>query len=237
MGKENMKEPVPRDLPPMPLLGHLKEQIGSPYKTCKTICMIENPREVHKLKVQEDEGDMHVGWDIKVKDVERLRQFITPTIYTLLNREPIVQPYMSLGLVHDKEKIIREEEQDYDIPLHDGVQPSTPQIVHITPSDDDYVAPATNLILDKQLNKFRKEFTDITKVSKKANCNPVNDVKELSNIKTYDCETFIQKLLHQVSQSSHETDKTKREMKPHQRYSSNLSFPYLVTNLHHLLIH
>ncbi|GJR47878.1 hypothetical protein Tco_1315981 [Tanacetum coccineum] len=43
----------------------------------------------------------------------------------------------------DEAKVVREEEQDYNIPLHDGVmQPLTPQTVHITPPDDDYVAPA-----------------------------------------------------------------------------------------------
>ncbi|GJY17525.1 hypothetical protein Tco_0389016 [Tanacetum coccineum] len=131
---------------------------------------------------KEDEGDMNVGWDIIVKDVERLR------------------------LVHDKEKIVRKEEHDYDIPLRDGVmQPLTPQTVHITPPDDDYVAPATSPTLDKQLNEFGKECSDITRVAKKANCNLVNDVKELYDINKYDCEIFIRKLLHQVSQSSHET--------------------------------
>ncbi|GKB34718.1 reverse transcriptase domain-containing protein [Tanacetum coccineum] len=127
MGKENMKEPVPHDLPLTLFLGHLKEQIGSPYRTRETVCIIENLGEVHKMKAHEDEGDMDVGWDITVKDVERLRQFLTPTIHTLPNLEPVVQPYMPLGPVHDKEKILREEEQDYDIPLHDGVmQPLTP---------------------------------------------------------------------------------------------------------------
>ncbi|GJQ95558.1 hypothetical protein Tco_0006697 [Tanacetum coccineum] len=121
---------------PTQALISIQEQIGSPYRTRKTVCMIENPKEVHKLKAQEDEGDMDV-----------------------------VQPYMSLGPVHDKEKIIRKEEQDYDIPLHDGVmQPLTPQTVHITPPDDDYVAPATSPTLDNQLNKFRKECFDITRV-------------------------------------------------------------------------
>nr|GEY51325.1 hypothetical protein [Tanacetum cinerariifolium] len=191
-GKENMKEPVPRDLPPAPFLGHLKEQICGPYRTHKTIYMIENLGELHKLKDQEDEGDMHVGWDVTIKDVERLRQFLTTTIHTLPNRKPVVQPYMSLGPVHDKEKSIREKEHDYDIPLHDGVmQPLAPQTVHIIPPDDDYVAPPTNPNLDKQLNKFRKEIYDITKVAKMANCNPINDVKELSDINKYDCETFI----------------------------------------------
>ncbi|GKA61182.1 hypothetical protein Tco_0760589 [Tanacetum coccineum] len=89
---------------------HLKEQIGSPYRTRETICRIENPREVYKIKAQEDEGDMDVRRDITIKDVEMLRQFLTPTIYTLPNLKPIVQPYMPLGPVNDKEKIKREEE-------------------------------------------------------------------------------------------------------------------------------
>ncbi|GJW04162.1 hypothetical protein Tco_1563018 [Tanacetum coccineum] len=50
MGKGNMKEPVLRDLLPTPFLGHLKEQIGSPYRTIETVCMIENPGDVHKMK-------------------------------------------------------------------------------------------------------------------------------------------------------------------------------------------
>ncbi|GKD04131.1 hypothetical protein Tco_1179105 [Tanacetum coccineum] len=191
MGKENMKDPVPRDIPHMLFLGHLKEQIGSPYRTLKTVCMIENPREVHKMKDHEDERGMDAGWDITIKDVERLTQLLTPTIHTLPNLESV----------------------DYDIPPHGGVvQPLTPQTVHITPPDDDYVAPATNIILDKQFNEFGEEFSDINRVAEKAND------KELSDVNTYDYETFIQKLLHQVSQSSRETGMTKREMKFHQRY-------------------
>ncbi|GKA85018.1 hypothetical protein Tco_0806672, partial [Tanacetum coccineum] len=113
MGKGNMKDPVPHDLPPTPFLGHLKEQIGSPYRTRKTICIIKNPEEVHKMKAQDDKGDMDVR------------------------------------LVHDKEKVVREEEQGYDIPLHDDMmQPLTPQTVHIKPPDDDYVALATSPTLD-----------------------------------------------------------------------------------------
>ncbi|GKA16309.1 hypothetical protein Tco_0994768 [Tanacetum coccineum] len=122
MGKGNMKEMVPRDLPPTPFLGQLKEQIG----------------------------DMDVDWDITLKDIERLRQFLTPTIHTLPNLEPVVQPYMSLGPIHGKEKMVKGEETNYEIPLHNVLmQPLTPQIVHIIPPDDDYVAPATNPILEK----------------------------------------------------------------------------------------
>nr|GEV56230.1 reverse transcriptase domain-containing protein [Tanacetum cinerariifolium] len=119
MGNENIKELVPHDLPPTLFLGNLKEQIGSPYKTRKTVYMIENPRYVHKIK---DVGDMDFGWNITVKDEERFRRFLTPTIHTLPNLEPVVKPYMPLGPIHESEKIIREEEQNYDVPRYDGKQ-------------------------------------------------------------------------------------------------------------------
>ncbi|GJS34317.1 reverse transcriptase domain-containing protein [Tanacetum coccineum] len=95
--------------------------------------------------LQEDEWDINDGWDITIKDVERLRQILTPTIHTLPNLELVVQPYMLRGLVRDEVKVVREEELEYDIPLQNGVmQPLTPQTVHIIPPDDDYVAPTTN---------------------------------------------------------------------------------------------
>ncbi|GJR15576.1 hypothetical protein Tco_0798228 [Tanacetum coccineum] len=71
--------------------------------------------------------------------------------------------------------------------------------VHITPPNDDYVAPATNLILDKQLNEFGEEFSNIPRITEKAYGNPVKDIKDFSDIiKTSDFETFVRKLLHQV---------------------------------------
>nr|GFC78509.1 hypothetical protein [Tanacetum cinerariifolium] len=111
MVKENMKDPVPCDLPPMPSLRHFRKQMGSPYSTRETVCMIGNLEEIHNEKAQEDEGNMDVNWDITSKDVEILRQFLTPTIHTLPNLKPVVQPYIPLGPVHDKDKIIREEKQ------------------------------------------------------------------------------------------------------------------------------
>ncbi|GJT82765.1 hypothetical protein Tco_1057107, partial [Tanacetum coccineum] len=101
--------------------------MGCLYETRETVRMIGNPKEIHNTKAQEDEGDMDVGWDITSKDVERLRQFLTPTIHTLPNFEPVVQPYIPLGPIHDKDKIVKDEEQDYDIPQNDSVmQPLTP---------------------------------------------------------------------------------------------------------------
>ncbi|GJZ47958.1 hypothetical protein Tco_0601790 [Tanacetum coccineum] len=68
---------------------------------------------------------------------------------------------------------------------------ATPQTVHIIPPDDDYIAPAISLTLDKQLNEFGEECSDITRVAKKANGNPDKDEQELLDIKTYDWENEL----------------------------------------------
>nr|GEV60756.1 hypothetical protein [Tanacetum cinerariifolium] len=144
-------------------------------RTHETICAIGIPEEI-----KEDKRDMNDGCDITVEDVERLRRILTPPIHALPNLKPIAQPYMPLGLVSNKAKVIKEEEQDYDIPLHEHVmQPLTPQKVRITPPDNDYVASATNPILNKHLNEFEEEFADNTRISKKIDSNPVNNLKEL----------------------------------------------------------
>ncbi|GJX10924.1 ribonuclease H-like domain-containing protein [Tanacetum coccineum] len=43
---------------------HLNEQMGCPYRTRETVCMIENHGEVHKMKARDDEGDVDVGWTL-----------------------------------------------------------------------------------------------------------------------------------------------------------------------------
>nr|GEV74664.1 hypothetical protein [Tanacetum cinerariifolium] len=159
MGNENIKELVPRDLPPTLFLGNLREQIGSPYKTRETIYMIENPRYVHKIK---DVGDMDFSWNITIKDEERLRRFLTPTIHTLPNLEPEVEPYMPLGPIHESEKIVREEEQNYDVPRYDGViimSTSTHPIFIQSDSDMEDVFSSTN-IPDYSSASSRNTFSD-----------------------------------------------------------------------------
>ncbi|GJR04896.1 hypothetical protein Tco_0527880 [Tanacetum coccineum] len=215
MGKKNVKELVPRNLPVVQTCVPPAQFLGNPYRTCETICAIGIPEEI-----KENDGDMNDGCDIMGEDVERLRKMLTPSINAL----PIVQPYMPLGLVCNKAKVVGEEEQDH------VMQPLTPQTVHITPPDDDYVASTTNPILNKHLNDFGEKFADNTRVFEKIDSNPINDLKEL--LKTYDFENFIRKLKHQLSQSLHETGKTNREMRSHQQYGFNLSFPYPVANLH-----
>nr|GEZ37767.1 hypothetical protein [Tanacetum cinerariifolium] len=165
----------------------LKGQKGNLYKTQEIIYIIGIPEETHEEKTQ-----INNGCNITIEDVEMLRKILTPTIHTLTNLNPVVQPYMPLIPLSDKASVARGEE--HDIPLQDGVmQPLTPQTTHITPPKD--VAPTTSPILDKHSNEFGEEFYDITRVAEMANANPV---KELSGIiKTYDFETFIRKLLHQ----------------------------------------
>ncbi|GJW79490.1 berberine/berberine-like protein [Tanacetum coccineum] len=69
MGKEDMKEPVPRDLPVVqpyvpltPFPRHIKEQKGNSYKTREAVCMIGIPKKTHN-KVEVDEGGIDDGWD------------------------------------------------------------------------------------------------------------------------------------------------------------------------------
>nr|GFB51089.1 hypothetical protein [Tanacetum cinerariifolium] len=67
--------------------------------------MIGISEKIHKKKAQQDDD-----WDITIKDVERLRQILTPTIHTLPNLELVAQPYMPRGPVRDEVKVVREEE-------------------------------------------------------------------------------------------------------------------------------
>ncbi|GJU40343.1 hypothetical protein Tco_1193300 [Tanacetum coccineum] len=145
MGKENVKETVPRDLPVVHTYVPPMKFLGSPSRTHETVCMMGIPEEIHKMKAQEDEGNTNEG------------------------------------PVHDKEKVVKEKEHGYDIPLQDHVmQPLTPQTVHITPPDDNYVALATNPILNKHLNEFGEEFANNTRVSKKIDSKPCLTIKEPS---------------------------------------------------------
>ncbi|GJV99040.1 putative reverse transcriptase domain-containing protein [Tanacetum coccineum] len=73
--------------------------------THEIIYVIGIPEEIH-----EDKGDMNDGCNITIDDVERFRKVLTPSIHTLPNLEPIVQPYIPLGLVCNKAKVVREEE-------------------------------------------------------------------------------------------------------------------------------
>nr|GEW86260.1 hypothetical protein [Tanacetum cinerariifolium] len=139
MVKKDMKEPVPRDLP-----------VVHPYV----------PPTPFLGRLQEQKGN-------HFKNRKNVCMIYKRKLMSRKGKWMMVRTLRPLGLVCDKAKVIREEEHDYDIPLHDGVmQPLTPKTIHITQPDDDYVESATNLILDKHLNKCRKELFDMTEFNK-----------------------------------------------------------------------
>ncbi|GJX16476.1 hypothetical protein Tco_0217308 [Tanacetum coccineum] len=61
MGKENVKEPVPRDLPVVQTYAPPSKFLGSPSRAHETVCMMGIPEEIHKVKAQEDEGNTNDG--------------------------------------------------------------------------------------------------------------------------------------------------------------------------------
>ncbi|GJW61010.1 hypothetical protein Tco_0110345 [Tanacetum coccineum] len=85
--------------------------------------------------------------DITVEDVERIKQFLTPSF---------------------------PDEMD------EVIQPLTPQ--PILPPNDDYVAPATKLILDELLEEFRDEILNVTMVDEEADFNLTRDIEELERL-------------------------------------------------------
>ncbi|GJV02110.1 hypothetical protein Tco_1335679 [Tanacetum coccineum] len=62
------------------------------------------------------------------------------------------------------------------------VQPLILKPIHITPPNDDYVAPATKSILDKLLDEFRDEILNVTMVDDEADFNPTKDLEELERL-------------------------------------------------------
>ncbi|GJR08281.1 hypothetical protein Tco_0790933 [Tanacetum coccineum] len=62
------------------------------------------------------------------------------------------------------------------------VQPLIPELIHTTPPNADYVAPATKLILDELLEEFGDEILNVTIVDNEADFNPTKDLEELERL-------------------------------------------------------
>ncbi|GJV02785.1 hypothetical protein Tco_1336354 [Tanacetum coccineum] len=63
-----------------------------------------------------------------------------------------------------------EEDQEEDEPIH------------TTPPNDDYVAPATKLILDELLEEFGDKNLNVATIDKEADFNPTKDLEELERL-------------------------------------------------------
>ncbi|GKD93283.1 hypothetical protein Tco_1373120, partial [Tanacetum coccineum] len=61
--------------------------------------------------------------------------------------------------------------------INEIVQPLIPEPIHTTPLNDDYVAPATNSILDELLEEFGDEI-----LKEEANFNPTKDLEKLERL-------------------------------------------------------
>nr|GEZ87073.1 hypothetical protein [Tanacetum cinerariifolium] len=120
-----------------------------------------------------------------------LRQLFTHGVHTFLEPDHVVQPCVPLLPSPDEVKVVRDEELNNDVNsisiqvldvMDDVIQPSTPQGIHTTPLDKDYVAPATKSIMDELFEKFRDEILNVTMVDEEADYNPNMDIEELEKL-------------------------------------------------------
>nr|GEV94691.1 hypothetical protein [Tanacetum cinerariifolium] len=68
------------------------------------------------------------------------------------------------------------------------IQTLIPQPIHITPPIDDYVAPATKLILDELLED---KILNVTMVDKEADFNPTKDIEELERFLANETQSHV----------------------------------------------
>nr|GEV01498.1 hypothetical protein [Tanacetum cinerariifolium] len=109
---------------------------------------------------QEEDGDDGDMRDIKVEDVERIRQLITPNFPDVMD---------------------------------DIIQPLIPKTIHVTPPNEDYVAPTTKSILDYLLEEFEDEILNVTMVDEVAECSPNKHLEELEILLTKDSQSHYTK--------------------------------------------
>ncbi|GKB09951.1 hypothetical protein Tco_0843874 [Tanacetum coccineum] len=66
--------------------------------------------------------------------------------------------------------------------IDEVLQPLIPEPIRATPTNDDYVAPATKSILDELLEEFGDEILNVTMVDEEADFNPTKDLEELERL-------------------------------------------------------
>ncbi|GJU17956.1 hypothetical protein Tco_1145922, partial [Tanacetum coccineum] len=75
--------------------------------------------------------------------------------------------------------------------MDDVIQPLILKTIHAMLPDEDYVAPATNSILDELLEEFEDEILNVTMVDKEADFNPTHDMEELERLLTKDPQSHF----------------------------------------------
>ncbi|GJY07970.1 hypothetical protein Tco_0375024 [Tanacetum coccineum] len=75
--------------------------------------------------------------------------------------------------------------------MDEVIQPLIPQPIHITPPYDDYVAPATKLILDELLEEFGDKILNVTMIDEEVDFNPTKEIEELERLLTKDPQSHF----------------------------------------------
>ncbi|GJU28203.1 hypothetical protein Tco_1166824 [Tanacetum coccineum] len=66
--------------------------------------------------------------------------------------------------------------------IDEVVQPLIPELIHTTPPNDDYVAPANKSILDELLEEFGDDILNVTMVDEEDDFNRTKDLEELERL-------------------------------------------------------
>ncbi|GJV15042.1 hypothetical protein Tco_1360365 [Tanacetum coccineum] len=74
------------------------------------------------------------------------------------------------------------------------VQPLIPEPIHTTPPNDNYVAPATKLILDELFDEFKNKILNVTMVDKEADFNPTKGLEEFERLLAMRPQTNLMKI-------------------------------------------
>ncbi|GJU74430.1 hypothetical protein Tco_1265835 [Tanacetum coccineum] len=85
-------------------------------------------------------------------------------------------------MVEDVERITQFLSPNVPDVVDDVIQPLIPKTIHTTPTDKDYVAPATKSILDDLLEELGNEILNVTMVDEGAECNPTKDIEEFETL-------------------------------------------------------
>ncbi|GKA96245.1 hypothetical protein Tco_0818340 [Tanacetum coccineum] len=103
------------------------------------------------------------------RDLHVVQPYVPPTPFPGHPKKQRDNLYETRETVEISEKIHTKKALEDERDMDDG--PVLDEIVHITSLDDDYVALATSPILEKHLNEFREEISDITRPAEKADGN------------------------------------------------------------------
>ncbi|GJS04985.1 hypothetical protein Tco_0321493 [Tanacetum coccineum] len=106
----------------------------------------------------------------------------------------VLPPLLPYIMVEDVERIRQFLTPNVPYEIDEVIQPLIPQPIHTTPPNDDYVAPATKLILDELLEDFGDEILNVTMVDEEADFNPTKDIEELERLLAKDTQSHFTKI-------------------------------------------